>query len=89
MSKCPALEGKSNVTSTEKYPRLVVILIHHPTPGNRSDKDSGGSIYSIKLNIGAYNTISMRGDSKLKELEEELCKIKWDIIGLHNRVGRN
>ena len=36
----------------------------------------------IKLNIATYNIQSLSSDDRLYELETELNKIKWDIVGL-------
>ena len=36
----------------------------------------------LKLNIATYNIQSLSSDDRLYELETELNKIKWDIVGL-------
>jgi len=63
--------------------------------------DSGGDKYLTKerrrklkqfrLKIATYNVRTLSSESKLLELEEELTKINWDIIGLNEtrRTGEN
>ena len=38
------------------------------------------------LHIGTYNVRSLMGEDRLLELEEELQKIKWDILGLAETI---
>lgn len=42
-----------------------------------------------KLVVGTFNIRSMNTDEKINELEEELSRIKWDILGLSETPNRS
>lgn len=87
-----SLKTKGNVPQVDRTGNVKFHTLNKVCP-----KDSGGGKSSlfqsqksakslqqriVKLNIGTYNIRSMNKDEKIYELEEELSKIKWDIIGL-------
>lgn len=43
-----------------------------------------------QMYIGTYNVPTLSTEDKLIALEEEICKIKWDVLGLSDvrRIGR-
>lgn len=65
----------------------------HPVLNTGSLTDSGGGRkstnhnktkrkYTNKIFIATYNIRTMRTDSHLEELEQELKNIKWDVVGI-------
>lgn len=54
-------------------PVPVGVLDHHPL----TKRDEGNCIY-----IATLNTLTLRTNERLQELEIALKNIKWDILGL-------
>ena len=71
--------------SRKRFPESRTKLIVCPT-------DSGGDKIMtskhtntkkpLKLNVATYNARSLSTEEKIMEMESELSKIKWDIVGV-------
>jgi len=51
-----------------------------PTPKNNKPNYKAPNL--VNMHICTYNIRTFREEEKRKEFEEEISKIKWDIIGL-------
>ncbi|XP_075990191.1 uncharacterized protein LOC142985833 [Anticarsia gemmatalis] len=50
--------------------------------GAKNPRQRSGYHNRRQLALATYNTRTLRTDEKLVELEEELSRIRWDIVGL-------